>query len=215
MSKQESAVAAGESGCGCKVGRNAERYGIERLDERLLERREDGASLRELEGVVNRAIVRAALRDAGQEVIGDAASVYERLTGEDVSAGERTETRERLRWAGVDAEALCEDFVSYQTVRTHLRECLDVDTAREQSLSTADALGTIQWARSRSEGIIERTLERLQGQDGFHAGDVEVSHAVRVSCPDCGTTATVEAFVEGGGCDCPAESGESREAADA
>lgn len=214
MSRQTE-VTGGECACGCKVGRNAEAYGLDGLDERLLDRRADGASLRDLEGVVNRAILRVALRDAGEDVLGDVGSVYEKLTGDDASAGERAETRDRLVWAGVDVETVREDFVSYQTVRTHLRECLEVDTAREQSLTRSDALGTIQWARSRSEGIIERTMERLQGEDAFHAGDIEVSHVVRVSCPDCGATDTVEAFVEGGGCQCPPESGESGEGTDA
>lgn len=214
MSKQPRA-AHDDSVCGCKVGRNAGAYGLDGLDERLLERREEGASLRDLETVVNRSILRAALRDAGEDVIGDAGSVYEKLTGDDVSAGERTEVRERLALAGVDVEALRADFVSYQTVRTHLRECLDVDTARDVSLTRSDALGTIQWARSRSEGIVGRTIERLQGEDGFHAGDVEVSYVVRVSCLDCGTSDTVEAFVEGGGCQCATGNGTPSEGTDA
>jgi len=207
-------VAGEERGCACKVGRNAGAYGLDRLDERLLDRRGDGASLRDLEAVVNRAVLLAALRDAREDVIGDVGSVYEKLTGDDASAGERAETRNRLARAGVDVETLREDFVSYQTVRTHLRECLEVDTAREQSLTRTDALGTIQWARSRSDGIIERTIERLQGRDEFHAGDIEVSQVVRVSCPDCGTSDTVEAFVEGGGCQCGPESGNPAEGAD-
>ena len=213
MSEQKE-VAGEERDCACKVGRSAGAYGLDRFDERLLDRRGDGASLRDLEAVVNRAVLLAALRDAREDVIGDVGSVYKRLTGDDASAGERAETRNRLARAGVDVETLREDFVSYQTVRTHLRDCLEVDTAREQSLTRTDALGTIQWARSRSDGIIERTIERLQGEDEFHAGDIEVSQVVRVSCPDCGTSDTVEGFVEGGGCQCGPEFGNPAEGAD-
>lgn len=202
MSGQNGVPAVEATGCTCKIGRNAEAYAIEGLDRRLLERRADGASLRRLETVVNRAILRAALRDAETAVLGDVDGVYETLTGDDVSAGQRTETRERLSRAGVDPETLVDDFVSYQTVRSHLRNCLDVETDRRTTLSVEDAQGTIEWARSRSEGIVERTIERLTNTEGFDAGDVEVSHVVRVSCPDCGTSHPVETFVDRGGCDC-------------
>ena len=94
------------------------------------------------------------------------------------------------------------DFVSYQTVRTHLRDCLDVETGRDSSLSIADAEGTIEWARSRSEGIVGRTIERLRDAGGVRAGSVEVSHVVRVSCVDCGGSYPVETFLDRGGCDC-------------
>ena len=93
-------------------------------------------------------------------------------------------------------------FVSYQTVRTHLKECLGVETNRESRLTVADARGTIEWARSRSEGIVERTLERLASADEIDAGDVDVTHVVRVDCSRCGTTAPVDEFVDGGGCNC-------------
>lgn len=189
-------------GCSCKVSRTVEAYGLEDLDGRLLDRRADGASLRRLETVVNEAVLRAALRDAETDVLGDVSSIYRRLTDDDVSAGERTETEERLSRAGVDPETLRTDFVSYQTVRTHLRECLDVDTDRREPLTPADAKGTIEWARSRSEGIVERTVERLRDTDDFHAGDVELTHVIRVSCPDCGQSYPVESFVDRGGCGC-------------
>ena len=139
----------------------------------------------------------------------DAAAIYRNLTGDDISAGVRTETEAWLSRVGVDPAELRDDFVSYQTVRTHLRECLDVDTARESSLSVDDAEGTIEWARSRSEGIIGRTIERLGDTDGFHSGAVDVTHVARVSCADCGASYPVEKFLDRGGCDCDTD-GEGR-----
>jgi hypothetical protein len=129
-------------------------------------------------------------------------AIYDALTGDDVSAGKRTEVRERLEHAGVDVEAVEGAFVSYQTVRSHLRECLDVETARESRLSVDDARGTIEWARSRSEGIVERTIQRLAAAEEVAAGDVDVSHVVRIDCADCGATYPVDRFVDRGGCDC-------------
>lgn len=188
--------------CSCKVGRAVRKYDLGAFDAVVRDRHRDGASLRDLERFVNERILRGALEAAGTDVIGDVDDVYDALTDDDVSAGRRTEVRERLTHAGVDVDALLDDFVSYQTVRTHLRECLDVDTDRREPLTVEDARGTIEWSRSRSEGIVSRTLERLANEGAVDAGDLDVSQVLRVSCADCGATATVDEFVDRGGCDC-------------
>lgn len=188
--------------CTCKIGRKAAKYGLDGLDDRLLDRQADGASLRRLETVVNESLLRAALAAADTDVFRDVSTIYRTLSDEETSAGVRTETEAWLSRVGVDPVELDEDFVSYQTVRSHLRDCLDVDTTRESSLSVADAEGTIEWARSRSEGIVGRTIERLADTDGFRCGDVDVTHVVRVTCADCGGSYPVERFLDSGGCDC-------------
>lgn len=208
MSDGDQVAVTGAGACSCKVGRTAEKHGLEELDEVLHERRADGASLRRLETVVNEAVLRAALEGTDTDVFRDAAAVYRNLTGANASAGVRTETEAWLSRVGVDPDELDGDFVSYQTVRSHLRDCLGVDTARDHSLSVADAEGTIEWARSRSEGIIRRTVERLDDTDGFASGSVDVTHVVRVSCTDCGASYPAERFLDRGGCDCDADEGD-------
>lgn len=198
-----SSISTGST-CSCKIGRNSEKYGLNSLDRRLLDHRDDGASLRRLETVANEAILRAKIEESGILFIGDVSNVYETLTDDDASAGERTELTERLSQAGIDTETLLDDFVSYQTVRTHLRDCLDVDTNRQKALTRRDATRTIEWARSRSEGIVERTIERLDRTEGFDAGSVDVSQVIRVSCPECRASYPIETFVERGGCQCDA-----------
>lgn len=202
MTENGSADASGPPECACKLGRVARSRGLEALDRRLSDRRADGASLRDLERFVNVELLDRALRDASTDVVGEVGDVYDVLVGDDGSAGERTELRSRLARGGVDVDALLEAFVSYQTVRSHLGDCLGVETGRERTLDPDDARGTIEWARARSEGIVGRTLDRLARDGGVAAGDLEVSHVIRVSCTRCGVTATVGQFVEGGGCDC-------------
>lgn len=202
MSKQDELTVATDRQCDCKIGRNTEKYDLDRLDERLLTEREEGASLRALERVVNTAILRTTLRTADREIVGDVSSFYGKLTDDDASAGERTEVREWLSLAGIDPEELTGDFVSYQTVRTHLRECLDVETNRRQSLSVSDAEGTIEWARSRSEGIVERTFERLNRSGEFDADAISVDHVIRVTCTNCERSYPVDTFLDRGGCHC-------------
>ncbi|MDS0284624.1 rod-determining factor RdfA [Haloarcula onubensis] len=205
MSNGDQLAVTGREACGCKVGRTARKYALPDLDDRLRERRADGASLRRLETVVNEAVLRAALAATDADVFRDVAAIYRSLTDEETSAGVRTETEAWLSRVGVDPAELEGDFVSYQTVRTHLRQCLDVDTDRNSSLSVDDAEGTIEWARSRSEGIVGRTIERLEDTDGFHSGSVDVTHVVRVSCTDCGASYPVERYLDRGGCDCDAQ----------
>jgi len=191
--------------CSCKIGRTVVAYGIEGLDAKLRARRADGESLRDLERFLNRSLLRRAVQNAGTDVIGDVDAIYDALAGIDVSAGKRTEIRERLEHAGVDVTGVEDAFVSYQTVRSHLNECLDVDTARDQHLSIDDARGTIAWARSRSEGIVDRTIQRLDAADEVTTGDLDVSQVVRVSCADCGATAPVDVFLDDGGCHCSSD----------
>lgn len=205
---------AADPACSCKLGRSADAYGLRELDERIADRHADGASLRDLEEFVNEAILRGALRAADADVVGDLGGLYDALRGEDVTAGRRTEVRRRLERAGVDVDALLSDFVSYQTVRTHLQDCLGVDTNRERDLTVADARGTVEWARSRTEGIAERTLERLARADRIPDGEFDVSQVVRVSCTDCGAAAPVGEFLDRGGCDCAVD-GDDRGSADA
>lgn len=191
-----------DGNCTCKVGRTAGAYGLDRLDEELRRRRSDGASLRDLERFVNEAVIERAVRDAGVNVVGSIASLLETLTGNDVSAGERTELRDRLAASGVDATALEADLVSYQTIRAHLRECLDIDTGEPSDLTLEDGRATIEWSRSRSTAVIDRTLDRLRRHGELHTGSLEVSGTVRVTCSDCGATYPVERLVERGRCEC-------------
>jgi len=202
MSEQYKMVVPEDSACSCKVGRSADKYGLEALDRQLLDRREEGASLRRLETVVNTSILRTLLRDAEMDIVGDVSSFYEKLTDDDASAGERTEVREWLTRADIDPDELTGDFVSYQTVRTHLRECLDVETNRTSTLSLEDAQGTIEWARSRSEGIVERTIERLDRSGEFDAGAIEIGHVMRVTCTECARSYPIDTFLQRGGCHC-------------
>jgi hypothetical protein len=188
--------------CSCKVGRVAAEYGIERVGERLAYRRRDGASLRDLERVLNEAVLTAALERADADLFGDVSEVYAALVDDDADPGARAAVRERLSGAGIDVDAVRDDFVSYQTIRTHLRDCAGVDSDTDRAISVENARGTIEWARARNEEVIDGTIERLVESETVAAGDVEVTHEVRVACADCGECRPAVEFVAEGGCDC-------------
>lgn len=194
--------ARGEPAC-CKVGRSASRYGLGHLDEDLERRREEGESLRDLETFVNRRVLERALEDAGADTISDAAAIYGMLADDELGAGRHVELRQKLRRAGVDVPAVRSDFVSHQTVRDHLRNCLSIDTSVRAEVDRESARGTIEWARSRFLGITGRTLERLRTADELDVGELEVTDSVRVTCVDCGETYRLDDLVDRGRCSCP------------
>lgn len=189
--------------CDCKVGRSIETYGLDDLDEQLRRERADAdASLRSLADLVNTQILRAALATADADVVGDAESVYGALTGESVPPERRADVRDQLQFAGVDVDDVESSFVSHQTVRSHLRECLSVDTGRDGVGTVEEGREVIEWARRRDEEIIDRTLSRLRRVDELAIGELEVTHAITVTCADCDDSYRVTELLDRGGCTC-------------
>jgi len=189
---------------GCKIERVCAERRLSTLRERLLDRRtEAGASLRDLERFFNRSVLAAAMRAAGMELLdGEASNVYRLLTAEDVSHAARTEARDRLDRAGVDVDAVADDFVTYGTIRTHLRECAGVETGREASVDADAVADTVFTLFGRSEAVVERELSRLVGTEEFDAGELSVSLTARVACETCGEEYGLRRLLERGGCGC-------------
>jgi len=195
-----------ESREGCKIDSVAEEWGVTAVDEQLQERWSDGESLRSLEELFNERVLRAALTAAGIETIdGESSNLYRLLTDDDVTAGKRIDAESRLRRNGVDPDAIRDDFVSYQTVRTHLNECLGVQTARESTFTEADARSTVYKLVSRTESVALRTIERLCGQEQLSITAPSVTVSVRVACSECNDEYTFSTLLDAGTCSCAEE----------
>jgi hypothetical protein len=192
-----------DAGTECKVDRVSRRRDLSGIDERLCERRSDGASLRDLERVFNVAVLRAATRAAGMETLdGEVENFYRLLTDETVTPGERVDAESRLRRAGVDPDAVVGDFVSYGTVRTHLNDCLGVGTARERTGTVADARSTVYKLVSRTESVARRTVERLADRGSLAIGPPSVTVSVRVACSDCNDEFAFSELLDERRCSC-------------
>lgn len=205
----------GETGrepCGCKVGRVSEQYGLADLDAELRRRRrEDDESLRDLASYVNRRVVAAELDDV--DAIGEdeafgaldregiAEAVYGALDGDDPQR--RARVRARLEQAGLDVEAIQARWVSHPTVGSHLRDCLVVETSRSTGIDRDGAIDTIEWAKARCVGVIERTFDRLSDAGLVDVADREVTVSIRVTCGDCGHSFSARELVADGTHDCP------------
>ena len=188
---------------GCKIDRVARERELDELDQRLLERRDAGASLRDLETYHNRKVLEAALNEAGMDTLeGEVENLYRLLTDDDVSVGTRVEARSRLERNGVDPDAVTDDFVSYQTVRTHLNDCLDVDTERTGRIDRTDAKNVVFKLLSRTESITTRTIDRLRTSGHLTIENPEVTLSLRVACTECGEEYTFTRLVDRGRCSC-------------
>ena len=189
--------------CDCKIDSNAEKYDLRDLDEALTHRHQhQGASLRELETYVNERILRSVLRETDIVLADGAEGVYRVLSDEGASEGKRAELRRRLANTGIDIEAVERDFVTYGTVRKHLREGIGVDTGTASSLDTAAASNRIQRLQSRSRAVIGETLDQLRRDESLSTGDLDVVVSARVTCERCGDSYRVDQLLDRGRCDC-------------
>ena len=189
--------------CNCKIGRNADTYDVASLHEDVIQQRqEDGASLRDLEQWINIQLVKAALDRSDVPVAGDAESIYHALTSEEIATQRRVEMTDRLINHDVDVDQLRKDFVSYQTVRNHLRECLNISTERRGVESVAEGMEVIEWAIAHCTDVVERMLLRMGRRELLGIGNLDVTVSVTATCSECDTISDIRSFVEEGGCEC-------------
>jgi hypothetical protein len=192
----------------CKIDRTAATYDLSDEAERLAEfwtRDDERYSLRKLAVHFNHQILRAAMEQAGLNPLdGEVDNTYRLLTDEDVSQGMRTQARNRLQKQGVDVDQLQSDFVSYGTVRRHLKGCLGVE--RESTGTDDDPAETggqrIAALQNRTVAVTANTLSQLASAGELAAGDIDVFVDITVSCSECGMHAPVREYIERNGCDC-------------
>jgi len=192
---------------GCKVERVTERYDLHEADERLLRRREnEDASLRELETHLNRRLLKRAMIEQGMSPLdGEVENYYRLLTDDTVMGTARREARRKLEEAGIDVDGVETDFVSYQTVRKHLNECLDKDTSEEYTPKPDNDLKNIEKLRQRLQNVVEKSVGRLKEYRVIQIGSPEATVSVKVTCGDCGRTYGISTLFRRRECPCVAD----------
>lgn len=196
----------------CKIARVAGDYSLTNLDDELIDRRSDqDASLRELAAYVNDRLISAVITTADVDIAADPAQVRSVIrdspqTDTDLSVTERERIATILDRNEVDIDSLRKQFVSHETVRTHLNDHLEVDTSHEPSASSIeDTRAMIASIRNRDTSIIERALYALRRDDQIESGPVETALTVQVTCSACGRTNSVDEFLDNRGCSCTDE----------
>lgn len=189
-----------------KVARLIEEYDLGGLGaemERRWTAEEDRSSLRELAASFNQALLRAAMESEGAQLLdGEVENTYRLLTDDEVGSADRTRVRRRLEREGVDVDALLDDFVTYQAVRTYLRTHRDAEYTPDETDPLEREATNVQRLRGRIDSVTEGKLEQLRDGGHLTLGEFRTLVDVRVVCEDCNGQYDVVDLLEAGGCDC-------------
>ncbi|AQL44347.1 hypothetical protein BV210_17200 [Halorientalis sp. IM1011] len=195
-----------------KVARLIDEYGLggaygDRLESLWTADGSERESLRALADRFNERLLDAAITDAGMSTVdGEVANIYRLLTDDDVSSGNRIEARRRLEQHGVDVDQLERDFVTYQAIRSYLKEYRDAQYESDsQADRTESVVDTIQRLKSRTRSVAERSLDQLRGTDRITLGEFRLFIDISVHCEECETQYEFVDLVKRGGCECEAE----------
>jgi hypothetical protein len=194
-----------------------ERYELNDLNEFLRDARQADSSLRDLADQVNIRILRRCLEESDISIAGDAESLYEAL--EKNNSERFYDIKLKLEEAGIttpfysdeelsetSVDILLDDFVSYQTVRTHLQTALSMDTSRSGITSRTEGREVIQNSRDRHVAVVERMLKRLDRESvdeiTIVPDDLDISVSTRIRCRGCGNSYSVQTLLNNHGCEC-------------
>lgn len=195
------------SGRRTKVVRLIDEYGLDSIGAELEQRwttdGDDRMSLRALADYFNRQLLATAMADADmQPLSGEVENVYRLLTDDDVGGADRTRTRRRLEREGVDVETVERDFVTYQAIRTYLKEHRGAEHTTDDRPRIDVEAENIQRLRGRTVTVTAGKLEQLANGDQVVLGDFRVFVDVNVLCEDCEAQYDVDTLLERGGCEC-------------
>jgi hypothetical protein len=202
---------SGTGGRRVKVARLIDEYGLDGFGDEL-ERRwtaddDSRLSLRALADQFNKRLLSRTISRAGVRALdGDAESIYRVLTEGDQDGADATRTRRRLEREGVDVDALVDDFVSYQAIRTYLTEHRDAEYSRDDRDRVEAETESLQRLRGRTGAVTESKLEQLRAGGHLTLGEFRTIVNTSIVCEDCGAQYEVVELLERGGCDCERDS---------
>lgn len=192
-----------------KVRQLMEKYDLPTLGADLESRwtapEDERDSLRDLATYANQQALRHAMTEAGLTPLeGEVGNTYRLLTSDDVGQGARTQAERRLKRDGIDVDELRDDFVSYQAVRTYLRNYREVEhaTATEQQDQLKAQAAAFQRIVGRTETMARTNLERLQETGQLTLGEFTVAAPIRVICTECETRFEISKLLDKGSCEC-------------
>ena len=194
---------------GCKVDGVIERYDLvstdpiyDSINKGLLARwtgvgKRSAMGYRSLTEWFNKRLLKAVYDEHGRETLGARLdSDYEALNGDDDLVGE--EVVESLRADGIDSDSLKQDLVSWGTMRTHLKECLD-GHKESQTASTDWEKQSIQKAIAVTEDKTEAALSTLANKGTLAGGDTaRIDVQIQLSCQSCPTRVPFDVALERG-----------------
>jgi len=194
-----------------KVARLLREYELDGIGEELEARwtadGDERMSLRDLASYFDKRLLERRLTRAGLSTLeADVETTYRNLTSDDVSAGVRSDTRVRLQQNGVDVDALEQDFVTYQAIRSYLKEYREAtyQQASDEKKIAKDK-ESIKRLVSRTRSVTADRLEKLSETDRIAIDDFEILLDMQVLCQECGSQYSVDELLNARGCSCQQE----------
>ena len=189
-----------------KVARLIDEYDLQGLGAELEQQwtaEEDRKSLRELARDFNWQLLEQALEEADVQYLdGEIENTYRLLTGDEVSSAESTRVKRRLERDGVDINALENDFVTYQAIRSYLKDHRGAEYTPDETDPLKREAANVQKLRGRMATVTGGKLEQLRANDELILGEFRTLADIRVVCEDCNTQFDVLDLLDRGGCNC-------------
>lgn len=192
-----------------KVARLIDTYDLgpafgDRLERLWTAEGDERESLRSLADRFNKRLLEETMIDAGMSTIeGEIDNLYRLLTDEDVSSGARTEARMRLTRNGVDVDQLERDFVTYQAIRSYLKDYRGTEyVGTDDRTRVESVVETIQRLRSRTRSVAQKSLSQLRDTGHLSIGEFRVFVDITVLCEECNTQYGIVELLEERQCEC-------------
>ena len=189
-----------------KVQRLIEEYDLQGLGGELEQRwtaDEDRQSLRSLATYFNQQLLARALEDSNEQPLdGEVQNTYRLLTDDEISSAESTRIKRRLERDGVDVDTLLSDFVTYQAIRTYLKDHRGAEYTPDETNPRKREQTNFQKLRGRMVSVTEGKLEQLRDSDELLLGEFRTLADIQVVCEDCNTQFEVLELLDQGGCHC-------------
>ena len=189
-----------------KVARLIDEYDLQGLGAELEQQwtaEEDRKSLRELARDFNWQLLERALEEANVQYLdGEIENTYRLLTDDEVSSAESTRVKRRLERDGVDIDALENDFVTYQAIRSYLKDHRGAEYTPDETDPLEREATNVQKLCGRMATVTGGKLEQLRASDELTLGEFRTLADIRVVCEDCNTQFNVLNLLNRGGCNC-------------
>lgn len=189
-----------------KVARLIDEYELDEIGaelEHLWTAEENRQSLRDLADYFNLQLLTYAVEKANiQHLDGEVENTYRLLTDNDISSAKATRVQRRLERDGVDVESLKTDFVTYQAIRTYLKDHRGAEYTPAETDPLERETTNVQKLRGRMVSVTEDKLEQLRNSGVLTLGDFRTIAEIQVICEDCNTQYDVVELLDRGSCEC-------------
>jgi hypothetical protein len=102
----------------------------------------------------------------------------------------------------MDVDALEADFVTYQAIRTYLKEYRKAEYVQEDRDPIEREVENVERLRGRVETVTTGKLDQLQNSGALSLGSARTMVDIKVVCEDCHSQYDILELLEEEECDC-------------